>query len=292
MAARKPLTKFDHPGDYAPNLTKVSGAIDAEFGQVAKVIVDSTNALYTDNHIGLTASTKRVFQSFTGGSTADSSGTITITLPNTADLSSVSVGDFVSLPDSAVWVDDDSNVLQYTITALTEYDAGNSIDATISFDSSEDSSHQAFAAETGQAVEVVDEFEKDIILTFSGTPNLSKVMVNNVLRIQGSSLFNERSGFKVKSVSDANDTITFELPYHRSWKWADNESQVTVDVYGFVGAFCIEGDTEETTLTTITRGDAQGGTEAGPVVAGMRKMGHFTEVAVSAGSLIAYMYSE
>lgn len=129
-----------------------------------------------------------------------------------------------------------------------------------------------------------------VTVTFSGTPDLSKVLPNNKVVVKSGPLFNERSFFEVKTVDDANDQISFDVPAFIGEAFETIDSG-TVDIYGFVGAIAMLV-TQEATFSTQVEARKQGGSAPSTSSENILKMGFYTEVTVSAGVVELYLYSE
>lgn len=116
--------------------------------------------------------------------------------------------------------------------------------------------------------------------TFSGSPDLSEVMVGNYLRVNDCSDLENTGDFRITAVDNSLKTIDVE-----TFRGVTNGSSAgNAETLPFVGAYSIECLADTAGLAVSQDGDA--GASFPDLIAGTGSLGTFTEVTIATSGLV------
>lgn len=119
-----------------------------------------------------------------------------------------------------------------------------------------------------------------IVFEFSGSPDLSEVMVGNYLRVNVCDDIENTGDFEITAIDDGSDTITVATLHGKT----NASSGGYAETMPFVGAYSIECKVDTSGLS-VSQG-AGGGAGFGELVAGIGSLGEYTEVTISTSGLV------
>lgn len=119
-----------------------------------------------------------------------------------------------------------------------------------------------------------------IVFEFSGSPDLSEVMVGNYLRVNVCGDLENTGDFKITAVNDGADTITVEALHGKTNASATGKAETLP----FFGAYSLECLVDTSGLAVSQDGDA--GASFPDLVAGQGSLSTFTEVTISTSGLV------
>lgn len=119
-----------------------------------------------------------------------------------------------------------------------------------------------------------------IVFEFSGSPDLSEVMVGNYLRVNDCGDIENTGDFKITAVNDGSDTITVEALRGKTNASATGKAETLP----FFGAYSLECMVATSGLSVSQDGDA--GASFPELTAGLGSLGTFTEVTISTSGLV------
>lgn len=119
-----------------------------------------------------------------------------------------------------------------------------------------------------------------IVFAFSGSPDLSEVMVDNYLRVNTCGDIENTGDFRITAVDNSAKTITVE-----SLRGVTNGSATgKAETLPFFGAYSIECLADTAGLAVSQDGDA--GASFPDLIAGTGSLGTFTEVTIATSGLV------
>lgn len=119
-----------------------------------------------------------------------------------------------------------------------------------------------------------------IVFTFSGSPDLSEVMVRNYLRVNECEDINNVGDFEITAIDNSAKTITVS-----SIRGLTNASSSgKAETLPFFGAYSIECFTDTSGLSVTEVG--QDGAANGELTTGTGMVGEFTEVTISTSGFV------
>lgn len=119
-----------------------------------------------------------------------------------------------------------------------------------------------------------------IVFTFSGSPDLSEVMVGNYLRVNECEDINNVGDFEITAFDNSAKTITVSSIRGL----ANDSSSGKAETLPFFGAYSIECYTDTSGLSVTEEG--QGGAANGELTTGTGMVGEFTEVTISTSGYV------
>lgn len=119
-----------------------------------------------------------------------------------------------------------------------------------------------------------------IVFTFSGTPDLSEVLVGNYLRVNECADIENTSDYEITAVNDGADTITVKALRGKT----NASSSGKAETLPFFGAYSIECLTDTSGLAVAEVG--QSGATNSDLVAGTGMVGEFTEATISTSGYV------
>ncbi len=119
-----------------------------------------------------------------------------------------------------------------------------------------------------------------IVFTFSGSPDLSEVMVDNYLRVNVCDDIENTGDFRITAINDGADTITVEALRGKT----NASSGGKAETLPFIGAYSIEC-LEDTSGLAVSQ-DGVAGADIPDLVAGTGTLGLFTEVTIATSGVV------
>jgi len=119
-----------------------------------------------------------------------------------------------------------------------------------------------------------------LVFGFSGSPDLSEVMVGNYLRVNDCSDLDNTGDFKITAIDNSAKTITVE-----TYRGVTNASSAgNAETLPFVGAYSIEC-IEDTTGLAVSE-DGSAGASVPELFANVGLLGFFTEVTIATSGTV------